>query len=58
MGKYVVGVSDLHLRVILNSNVFAKAESDYLPALCIAVGPVSYTHLDVYKRQECNVIFF
>ena len=28
------------------------------PARAIVVGPVSYTHLDVYKRQELQITLF
>ena len=30
------------------------AESPQLPSMRVAVVPVSYTHLDVYKRQVCT----
>ena len=34
--------------------------NDRVPRLCSSVGPVSYTHLDVYKRQNrnCSILRF
>ena len=42
------------------TNIFSKAESHQTPNLYWmdepigGITPVSYTHLDVYKRQACN----
>ena len=37
------------------ANVIAIASADHAKALWLSLGPVSYTHLDVYKRQVCSV---
>ena len=35
-----------------------KEENSFTPALCNRIDPVSYTHLDVYKRQTSGFDFF
>ena len=39
-----------HLK-LLSSARSQQVDNSYLPAAEKSVGPVSYTHLDVYKRQ-------
>ena len=45
--------------VIVTSNLFGDILSDEGAGLVGGLGPVSYTHLDVYKRQvQCLDCFF
>ena len=44
-------------RIRLNSGIFSRAEKAWCYWAFVSLYPVSYTHLDVYKRQYLEVVF-
>ena len=47
-------VGDLVKENIKTAHVFKKYGIDFCCGGGITIEPVSYTHLDVYKRQKCT----
>ena len=57
--KYIGGHSDVVMGALLTNNEQLYKDLFFIYNACGATpGPVSYTHLDVYKRQSTQRVLF